>query len=136
MAQGDTGIGVIVGSPNGITARHWLNDEQSIDANAGWTLGNNSRFQLSTDFLWSRLGLIKIEDEAFDFFFGGGLSLRTKSGKNDNEVVFGPRIPVGASYEFKDPDIELFTQLALNVGLVPSSDVYFDFNLGVRFLVF
>ena len=132
LASEGTSVGVMLGTPNGITARHWISEDQSVDAGAGWSL-SKSRFQLHSDFLWNKPGLIEIGQEKFDLYFGGGLSLRTRSGSADNEVVFGPRLPIGAAYEFTQPDIELFTQLALNVGIVPSSDIYLDANVGIRF---
>jgi hypothetical protein len=127
-----TGVGVIVGSPNGVTARHWFDEGHSVDAGAGWSL-SDSRFQVHSDYLWTQPDLIQLGDESFDTFFGLGLSLRSKSGRQNGEVVFGPRVPVGISYEFTDPDVEVFTQVALNVGVIPSSDVYVDANIGVRF---
>lgn len=130
--SGGTGVGVVLGSPNGVTARHWLNDQQSLEGAAGWSL-LDSHFQLNANYLWNQAAAVTIGSENFDLFFGIGASLRSKSGTASNEVVFGPRLPVGLAYEFANPDIELFTQAALNVGLVPSSDVYVDLNVGVRF---
>lgn len=132
FAAGGTGVGVVLGSPNGITARHWISEQQSIDGSAGWAI-TKSRFQLNANYLWNMPSAIELGEENLDLFFGLGLSLRSKSGTADNEVVFGPRLPVGLAYEFTNPDIELFTQAALNVGLVPSSHLYFDANVGVRF---
>lgn len=132
QAAAGTSVGVVLGSPNGITARHWLNEENSIDGAAGWAI-TDSRFQVNGNFLWSKPGAIVIGQEDFDLFFGAGLSIRTKSGTANNEVVFGPRLPIGLAYEFANPDIEVFTQAALNVGIIPSSDLYLDANIGVRF---
>jgi hypothetical protein len=131
-AAGGTGVGVVLGSPNGITARHWLSDQQSIEGAAGWSL-TKSRFQMNANYLWNQPGAVEIGSEKFDLFFGIGASLRSKSGTADNEVVFGPRLPVGLAYEFANPDIELFTQAALNMSLIPSSNFYIDANIGVRF---
>jgi hypothetical protein len=132
QAPGATGVGVVVGSPNGLTARHWIDGENSIEGSLGWAI-TDSRFQVNVNYLFNRANLIPIGDEALDLFFGGGLSLRTKSGKQNGEVVFGPRIPVGVAYTFADPNLELFAQAALNIGIIPSADVYADANLGVRF---
>lgn len=129
---GGTGVGVVVGSPNGFTARHWLDDQASVEGAVGWSI-TDSRFQVNVNYLFNRAQLIPIGEEALDLFFGAGLSLRTKSGKQDGEVIFGPRLPVGVAFEFVDPNLELFAQAALNVGIIPSSDVYVDGNLGVRF---
>ncbi len=133
---GDTGIGLTLGSPNGVTGRTWISKENSIDYGAGWSLMDSSRFELYSDYLWANSGRFELNGEKFDLFFGGGLSLRSHSGKNNSELVFGPRLPVGVSYEFSHPDLEVFALLALNVGVIPSSDVYLDLHLGVRFYLF
>jgi hypothetical protein len=132
QAREGTGLGIEVGSPNGITARHWFTETTSLDGAAGWSL-SDSRFQVSSDFLWTLPDAILLGSDTFDFFYGAGLSLRTKSGSDNNDVVFGPRIPVGVGYQFVDPNLEVFVQAALNMGLIPSSDLYLDANLGVRF---
>jgi hypothetical protein len=136
FAASSTGVGLTVGSPNGLTGRTWLTDENSLDYGLGWGLGGGSKFEVYGDYLWNRPGMFEIGGEKFDFFFGGGAVIRTHSGKADDEVVFGPRLPVGVSYEFADPDLELFTAFALNVGIVPHSDVFFDLHLGARFYLF
>jgi hypothetical protein len=130
-----TGVGVILGSPNGVTARHWFSEMNSVEGSAGWSL-IDPHFQVNANYLWTQPESFEIGEQLFDTFFGIGLSLRTKSGNQNGEVVFGPRLPVGASYEFTDPNVEVFTQVAINVGLIPSSDIYFDANIGVRFYVF
>jgi hypothetical protein len=130
-----TGLGLTIGSPMGVTARHWLSADTSLEAGAGWSL-SNSRFQVNGSYLWNRAGLFQVGEEPIDLFFGLGLSLRTKSGTADGEVVFGPRLPVGVSFWVTDPDIEFFLQGALNVGLIPSSDLYVDAGVGLRFYLF
>ncbi|MGZ3652820.1 MAG: hypothetical protein ACXWR1_08610 [Bdellovibrionota bacterium] len=130
-----TGLGVTLGSPNGITARHWLSQENSIDAGAGWDLLDSGKFEMYSDYLWNRPDTFEINGEKFDLFFGGGLALRSHSG-NGNELVIGPRLPVGVSYEFTHPDLEVFAALALNVGIIPHSDVFLDAHIGVRFYLF
>lgn len=132
LAREGTGVGVILGSPNGLSVRQWLAPERSIDGAAGWALGKDSRFQVHASYLWSRNDAIRIGDYDFDAFFGAGAVVRTKSGKNENEVVFGPRIPGGVSFYFENPVIEVFAQLALNVGLIPNSDVFLDGGIGAR----
>ncbi|MCO5142244.1 MAG: hypothetical protein M9962_04040 [Oligoflexia bacterium] len=130
------GAGVLLGSPTGATARYWLNDEHSIDMAAGWTVFGASKFHLHADFLFSRNGMLEVKGEPFDLYFGAGLGLRSKSGRADGELVFGPRVPVGVSYEFEEPNLEVFAQGAVNLGVIPSTDFYVDAGVGVRFYVF
>ncbi len=127
-----TGVGIVLGSPNGFTARHWVSESDSIEGAVGWSI-TKSRLQVNANYLWTKPDTIQIGEETLDLFFGAGLALRTKSGKGDGEVIFGPRVPVGLAMEFQDPNLEIFAQVAVNVGIVPSSDVFLDGNLGVRF---
>ena len=134
-AQEGTGIGVVLGSPNGLTARHWIESDRSIEGALGWAI-TEGRFQVNVNYLFHQPEVLAVGDGALDLFYGAGVSLRTRSGAQNGEVVFGPRLPVGLSYYFKDPKIELFGQVALNLGLIPSSNVYVDGNVGVRFYLF
>jgi hypothetical protein len=131
-----TGVGLMLGVPSGVTARSWINEEHSVDLGAGWSIVDSNRFQVHADFLWARPHTFELNEEKFDLFFGGGVGVRSKSGSNNNELVFGPRLPVGVSYLFANPDLELFVLGAVNVGILPSSDIYFDLLAGARFYVF
>jgi hypothetical protein len=132
-AEETTGVGITAGSPWGLTGRTWMNTENSIDYGFGWDLLNSSKFQVYGDYLWSRPDTFEINGEKFDLFFGGGLVLRTHSATDENTAVFGPRFPVGVSYFFAHPDLEVFGALALDVGLIPKSDVFVDVVAGARF---
>ena len=131
-----TGIGLTLGSPNGVTGRTWLSEETSLGYGAGWGLLEGNKFQLYADYLWNRPHTFEINEEPFALFFGGGIGIRGKSGRNDGEVVFGPRLPVGVSYLFANPALELYLMAAINVGIIPSSDVYLDAHVGARFYLF
>lgn len=132
----DTGIGLTLGNPVGLTGRTWLSGENSLGYGAGWAITDTNKFQVYADYLWARPHAFEVSGERLDFFFGGGLGLRSNSGKSDGELVFGPRIPVGVSYEFSDPDLEIYLLAAFNAGLIPSADIYLDLHLGARFYVF
>ena len=132
-AEEGTGLGVILGAPTGASVRHWLAEDRSVDGGIGWSLGSDSKVYIHADHLWSKKGMMKIGDIDFDPFFGIGLSLRNHSGRGNGELVFGPRVPVGVSYHFGDPKLELFAQFAMSLGIIPSSAVYVDAGIGGRF---
>jgi hypothetical protein len=134
-AGASTALGVTLGSPNGITGRTWITPESSIDYGGGWSIQDGHQFEAYADYLWNRPDTFELNEQKFDLFFGGGLALRSHSGNGD-ELVLGPRLPVGVSYEFAQPALELFALFAVNVGIVPSSDVFFDLHVGARFYLF
>lgn len=133
QAREGTGVGLLLGAPSGFTARHWFSPDRSFHVDAGWSLADENKFHVQGAYLWDRPGVIAIGDETLDFFFGAGASVRTKSGKKNDDVVVGPRLPGGVSYFLQDPDLELFAQLGLTVGFIPSSDIFLDAAVGLRF---
>jgi len=131
-----TGLGLTVGNPTGATGRTWIDNGRSLDYGFGWAVTDSKRFQLYGGHLWSRADAFRLNEESFDFFFGAGLAMRNRAGKSDNELSFGPRVPVGVSYLFGHPNLELFGLFAVNVGLVPATEVFLDLHLGARFYLF
>lgn len=132
----DTALGITVGSPLGFTGRTWVNSDNSFAYGAGWSITDTDKFEVYTDYLWNAPEVFDINGRMVDFFYGGGLVLRTNSGKYENQAVFGVRAPLGLSMEFTNPNAELFTEFALNAAFIPSTAVFMDLLVGVRFHIF
>ena len=126
------GLGVIIGSPTGLSGKYTLSRDRAIDAALGWDGSSSTHFTMSH--LWMQQRLFSVERESVDLFYGVGGSLRTNSSHADNRTLFAVRAPVGLSIFFAKPRLEPFFQLALNLGLVPSSSVFFDAGIGVRYI--
>jgi hypothetical protein len=132
----NSALGLQLGWPSGLTARHWTSDTTSLALTGGFSLESEHRFLLSADHLWTKQEAFSLGNETFDFSYGVGLGLRTKSGANRRELVVGPRIPLLISYEVLEPGGEIFLSTAVNGGVLPSFDLYFDFALGFRIYLF
>ena len=46
-----TGVGLTLGSPNGLTGRTWVTEENSFDYGFGWGGFSSRKFQVYTDYL-------------------------------------------------------------------------------------
>jgi hypothetical protein len=139
MAGADFGLGVILGSPTGISGKYTFARDRAIDAALAWDMGDDDHLHFHSDYLWLRNREIHLDNVALDWYFGigGRLVLLDKDnrgrGDDDDEYKLGVRGPLGISYTFRDPRIELFGELALILNLIESTDVDIDGGIGARF---
>jgi esterase/lipase superfamily enzyme len=120
------GLGIILGSPTGFTGRYTLEANRSLEGIVGWSFGKEAHVQLAVSHLWTVASVFQIEQrKSVDLFFGVGGSI--------NNELLGVRAPVGLSMMFSEPRIEAFAQVALNVGITPSTRAYMDGGIGVRY---
>lgn len=137
---GDFGLGVVLGNPTGLSAKKYLSNGNSVDAALAWSLANDSSIHFHSDYLWSKKSALVLDGSALDVFYGVGGRLvswsnRYRSRFHDNYHAFdlGIRAPVGLNYNFKNPDVEVFGELAVVLDLLPATDAELDVGIGARF---
>ncbi len=96
----DFGVGLYLGSPLGITAKYDLDEELSVVGGLGFGGG----LKLSGGVQYNFIDF-SIEDLDFNVYFGGSLGITFGTFNISLEV------PVGISYYFKDPAIEVFLEV-------------------------
>jgi hypothetical protein len=126
---GDLGVGVIIGSPTGLSAKYWITRMRAVDVALAWDLsGDDDRFEVHADHLWH-----------FDFNVSGmqgrlplyvGLGGRLLTG---HDAQAGLRVPFGLSYLFPKTPIELFAEIVPVFDFTPDSDTSVNGGAGVRF---
>ena len=122
------GIGIIIGSPTGISAKYYINDKHAVDLGIGWSLSKNE-VRLHSDYLFHDYKLI---NDAINFpiifNFGGGVKLLFS-----DSVEIGFRIPLGLLYNFQKTPIDIFFEVVPVLELIPDTELGFDAALGARF---
>lgn len=118
-AKGDISAGLALGEPSGITGRYVLEDKLSIDGLAAFSFVGNSLYLRATAAY--EIAEFAIEDLKFYPYAGGGVGMSIGGGFGLDIVA-----PVGVSYYFDDPAIEVYLEVAPRVDLVNS----FKFNIG------
>ncbi|NCN41118.1 hypothetical protein GW916_07685 [bacterium] len=129
LAAGPFGLGAVIGQPSGLSARYSLGGNNAIDASLGWSLSSNGYVAISADYLWEKPNFFRIDSANFDLHYGAGAGIVTA----DGFTGIGFRAPVGVSYYFKKPAIQVFFELAAFVALVPDSDFWIHGALGGRY---
>ncbi len=131
------GLGVIIGAPTGFSGKYLLSKVNSIDGAIAWSFGDDHAIHFHGDYLWQKNNVFSESDAVIDLFYGIGarfISRDPPRGDDDDDTVrFGPRIPIGLRYMFREPRIEVFIEAALIFNLIPSTSVGLDVGLGGRY---
>lgn len=135
-AHADFGLGIIIGSPTGLSAKLSQGSNHAIDAAMAWDL-NDDHFHIHADYLWLKNAGLRLDNVALDWYFGVGGRLvildNDHRRNHDDDYRLGVRGPIGIGYTFRDPRIEVFGELALIFNLIESTSVGIDGGIGARF---
>lgn len=131
QAAADISAGFMFGDPTAISARKEVSSTSFYDAALGWS---SSEFHGHATYLRNQPKSLRIEETRFDLYYGLGLRLKgLEGGKNDGELSIGPRIPIGSTYCFDQEPIDVFTEISLNIQLIPDTEFDADFAIGARY---
>ncbi|NQT59508.1 MAG: hypothetical protein HQ557_11060, partial [Bacteroidetes bacterium] len=121
----DFGVGLYLGSPLGVTAKYDLDSELSVVGGLGFGGGIIVSGGVQYKFID-----FSIEDLDFNVYFGGNLSVTFGT------FNIGLEVPVGISYYFKDPSIEVFLEVGpkfnfvtMNAGAVGGIGARYELDL-------
>jgi len=126
---GGTGVGIVLGEPSGLSAKHWVSSENAIQAGLAFSLDENDYIYLQADYLWHVPGLVKLNSAEFLLHYGVGAAF----GFADAGSAFAIRGPVGLSYKFAQAPVDIFVELAPIFLLSPDTDLDIQFGIGSRY---
>jgi hypothetical protein len=143
QAQEETlGLGLIVGTPTGVSAEYRLSTGQSVDAGLGFGYRGA---HIHMDYLFHTAPLSERENFRTPLYFGvGGRLLSHDRGRksDDTHLHLGPRFPVGLSLDFakSSTPLEIFLEVAVLPDIVLGNEnqghegfsLDVDLGLGVR----
>lgn len=117
------GVGLIVGSPTGLSLKYYLGDSgRAIDAAIGGAVASDQGFDLHADYLFHP-ALLSTED-AFDLVLylgvGGRFLVHDRGSNGDDDFHIGLRGPIGVLFDFNNVPLDAFLEVA------PILDLAFD----------
>jgi hypothetical protein len=126
-AQGNFGLGIILGEPTGVSAKLWTRGNNAFDFAAAWSFKGDGNLLLQADYVWHSF-LARSSSGKLALYYGiGGRVIF----QNDPRV--GARIPVGLDYQFSSAPIDIFVELVPILDFVPSTNFNLGGGIGVRF---
>ena len=130
------GIGIILGSPTGLTGKIMLGRTSAIAVNAGWSFWPSSGFHMTGDYQFLFPGVIADEDgrpiNSLIPYLGLGGRMRFRSNDNDDDDDFQAGVRFGGGLEYYPAPIGIFIELYPVVNLVPGTKFTFEGGLGFR----
>ncbi|UCC12430.1 MAG: hypothetical protein JSW02_02525 [candidate division WOR-3 bacterium] len=129
------GIGVILGSPTGLTGKMMLGRTSAIAVNAGWSFWPSSGFHITGDYQFLFPGSFADEDgrpiNSLIPYLGLGGRVRFKSDDDDDDD-FQAGVRFGGGIEYLPTPMGIFIELYPVVNLIPSTKFAFEGGLGFR----
>lgn len=126
---GAFGIGVMLGSPTGISAKKWLSRRTAIDGGAAWSLGKNPGLHLHADYLVHRSDLEGLVDGRSYAYYGIGGRVKLEN----EDPLLGVRIPLGVTYLFPDAPFDAFFEVVPVFDVMPRTRFDLNLSVGMRF---
>jgi hypothetical protein len=128
----DIDVGVILNNPVRLSVKKWLGRTTAVDG--AFFLKNNRNdangaFELHMDYLQHNFNLLQVDEGSLPIYYGVGIRI-----ENDQELETSIRIPVGASFHFKNAPVSVFFEYAFLFGLsTPQSNLQSESAFGIRY---
>ncbi|MCB1197703.1 MAG: hypothetical protein KDK51_04960, partial [Deltaproteobacteria bacterium] len=128
------GLGIILGEPTGLSGNIMLDQRSSVDMALAYDLTGDQNLHMHADYLIRNPKSIAVESLRLGWYGGLGAQFRTHedNGGNDDFRI-GPRAVIGLNHEFTQAPIEVFTEFALIMHVIPATDLDVNFGIGGRF---
>jgi hypothetical protein len=131
------GLGVVVGSPTGLSMKYLLGRQSALSMHAGWSFINEKGIHITGDYQYLFPMVIETAEgtsisDLTPYIAAGG-RFRFKEDENEeSKFHFGLRI--GGGVEYLISRFGIFLEIVPVVDLVPSTD--FDIEGGLGFLFY
>ncbi|MDD4974670.1 MAG: hypothetical protein PHY93_09995 [Bacteriovorax sp.] len=128
-------LGVVLGSPTGISAKASLDNKHSIDAALAYSLADELGLEFHADYLVEKAHSFATNAGApFELYYGvGARVVSITKGHHEDDIAIGPRVPIGLTYQLGEPRIEFFGELALAFDIIPATNLDLEGGVGLRF---
>lgn len=130
------GVGIILGSPTGLTGKMILSKTSAIAVNAGWSFWPANAFHITGDYQFLFPGSISDEDGRPIYslipFVGLGGRVKFRSDGDDDNDNFQAGVRFGGGMEYLPDPFGIFIELYPVVNLLPSTKFAFEGGIGFR----
>ena len=125
------GIGFIVGEPDGLSLKGWVDHTSSVNAAFSWPRGV---FHCQADYAYHNFDAIRANQGEFALYLGIG-GRGTFPDAPAAEDVFGVRFPLGIAYIIEDEWLDIFVEVVPSLTDAPASDFDFSAAFGMHLFI-
>jgi hypothetical protein len=135
------GLGIMLGSPSGLSGKYYIGTSTAIDFGLGSYYGRGrdgyrDSFGIHADFLWHPFVLADPEPFWLPLYVGVGARFLDHEGRDDNTHV-GVRVPVGIAMDFNNVPLDIFLEVAFVFDIIRDDDRHnrtdLHQSLGIRY---
>lgn len=128
-------LGIVLGSNSGISAKFELGGNRAIDAVLAYSSDSTYGTYLHADYLFEKMRQFSLDKVSpLYLYYGPGLKIvNIRSGIDSGRTKVAFRAPIGVNLQTSNPNLEFFGDVAPTVDLTPSTSVYIDVGIGLRF---
>lgn len=130
--SGPLGLGLMVGSPTGLTGKYWLNSAKALALGAGFPFSNEVKFNFHVDYLWHFPLNVQVPGK-LPFYLGIGGRIRAVEKPKESTTDFGIRLPLGFEFIAKRMPFDFFVELTPVIVLAPQGEFSVEGGIGGRF---
>lgn len=129
FAQGQMGVGAMIGNPTGLNAKYWLSETKAVDGGMAFSLGKKTRFQIHSDYLFHNNGELVFQDNhPLDLYYGIGGRMEF-----DDDIELGVRLPVGLAHRMENNRADIFGEIAPIVDFIGRVGLELSLAIGARY---
>ena len=133
QAKGTLGIGLVGEDPSGLTVKYKMTEQQALDFRLGIGFRFDNAFLGQVNYLVSPFSITQTGDFDLPFYIGIGGTLFVFNNNNNDGIALTARVPIGVAMELNSIPIDVFLEVAPQIGLIPDIGVGVDGAIGVRF---
>lgn len=139
-AGGPFGLGILLGSPTGISGKYFFAPQHAMDFCLGWGWAGSSALQIHADYL-VHFSVARPRHFELKLFFGGGLAFfvwgdgrgRYWDDDRDGRAGLGIRVPIGIAFHIRKVPIDPFIEVVPGIGLFPGVGALVQGGIGIRY---
>ena len=137
-------LGVVLGEPTAVTAKHWFNPRSALDFGAGLSVSES--FVVFSDYLFNLVDAFHGDSafqQALTPYVGGGVivAFSTKNQnknraffrKSSESTGFGVRALLGIEWRPDHPPVGVFLEVGPGLSIIPNAIAFFHAGLGARY---
>ncbi len=129
FAEGQFGVGAIIGNPTGLSGKYFLSETTAIDGAAAFSVGGKSKFSIHSDYLFHNPGALVFQDtHPLDVYYGIGGRM-----KFSDDIELGVRLPVGLAHMLENNQADVFAEIAPIVDFVGRVGLELSLGFGARY---
>lgn len=129
---GDSGFGVILGEPSGLSGKLFLSSRHAFDAGLSFSILDDAIY-LHVDYLLHfPKPLAGLEGGQWLPYAGVGGQFEIHQRKDDGHATLATRFPIGLAWHPAGSSVDFFVELALGLKVFPATKPVLGGGFGVR----